>query len=853
MTLDRREFLKLSAAASAVSVVSACGSGGSSQAVTPPPPAGSTEATNFSSCLVNCGSNCPLRIISDEGRIVRVETDFSGTDQYGDHQVRACLRGRSIKQRTYAPDRLRNPLKRRAGSIRGSGDFEEISWEQAISEIASKVTGLREQYGPRSIYHHYGSGAYYGFSSSSCIQRALRLSGGHLNYYGNYSWAALNVSGPATYGTGGTSGTRLREVRNADLLLGFAFNPWEIRMSGSGEQWDLLNAIEDRKASGQPFRNIQIDPRYTDSDLGKADEWVPIRPGTDAALAEAIAHEMISSGWVEENSKQFLDELCIGYDRASLEQAIVDNPDYADVIDVEENYRDYILGEGKFDEARTAEWAAPICGVPAANIKRIAGYLMEAEAPFIMAGAGCNRHANGEQTMRALYMLPILTGKIGRSGVNTGELPTNYGLSRGGMSAGSNPVGASIPFHVWAEAIENGAVMDEKRYAVKGLEEDEELGTNIKAVFSSTGNALINQHSDINYTKRILEDDSKCELIVVADCWMTSTAMFADYVLPDSTWVESNDLANDSYASGETGYLTFMSTALEPLYNTKNLYNIGLELAREWGVEAQYSEGRTEEEWLAYLYEQTKSSNPDLGLPATYGEAQKAGFFRKFSPDTYVALQDYVEGNLGKASIAGCADMNDQDCVGQASVAAVSDEGAPKLATPSGKIEIYSLDWARKEADWIPSSDDEYAQVRPLSKYVVTWQGYEDEDTRGEYPFQVVGYHTKGRTHSSYHNVANLREAVEDATWINPLDAQRLGIESGQMVTLTSPAGSLRIKAKVSPRIIPGVVSMAEGAWYRPDANGVDQGGCSNTLSTYKLHPVSKGNPQHTMRVKISV
>ncbi len=834
MTMDRREFMKLSAAASAVSVVSACGGGGSSQAVATPPPASTTETTNFSSCLVNCGSNCPLRIISDEGRIVRVETDFSATDEYGNHQVRACLRGRSIKQRTYAPDRLRNPLKRRAGSKRGTGDFEEITWEQAISEIAAKVTGLRDQYGPRSIYHHYGSGAYYGFSSSACIQRALRMSGGHLSYYGNYSWAALNVAGPATYGTGGTSGTRLREMRNADLLLGFAFNPYEIRMSGSGEQWDLLNAIEDRKASGKPFRNIQVDPRYTDSDLGKADEWVPIRPGTDAALAEAIAHVMISSGWVDENSKQFLDELCIGYDRASLEQAKIDNPDYADYIDVEENYRDYILGEGKFTMAHSAEWAAPICGVPAANIERIAGYLMDAQAPFIMAGAGCNRHANGEQTMRALYMLPILTGKIGQSGVNTGELPRNFGLSRGGMSSGSNPESASIPFHVWAEAIESGAEMDEKRYAVKGLGEDEKLGTNIKAVFSSTGNALINQHSDINYTKKILEDDSKCELIVVADCWMTSTAMFADYVLPDSTWVESNDLANDSYASGETGYLTFMSTSLEPLYNTKNLYNIGLELSREWGVEAQYSEGRTEEEWLAHLYELTKSSNTDLGLPPSYAEAQKAGFFRKFSPETYIALQDYVEGNFGTG-------------------AAVSADDAPKLGTPSGKIEIYSLDWAKKEAEWIPSSDEEYAQIRPLSKYVVTWQGYEDEDTRDEYPFQVVGYHTKGRTHSSYHNVANLREAVEDATWINPLDAQRLGIESGQMVTLTSPAGSLRIKAKVSPRIIPGVVSMAEGAWYKPDANGVDQGGCSNTLTTYMLHPVSKGNPQHTMRVKISV
>ncbi len=854
--MDRRQFLKLSATASAVSAVTACGGGGGSSQAVIPPEVGPTEATNFSSCLVNCGSNCPLRIISSEGRIVRVETDYRAVDNYGEHQVRACLRGRTIKQRTYAPDRIRNPLKRRAGAVRGSGDFEEISWEQAIEEIAAKVTELRSTYGPRSIYHHYGSGAYYGFQSSACMQRALRLSGGHLNFYGNYSWAALNVTGPATFGTGGTSGTYWKEVVNSDYLLGIGFNIWEIRQSGSGEQWDLLNAIETRKENGQPFKFTLVEPRYTDSNLGKADEWVPIRPGTDAALAEAIAYEMISSGWVDANSREFLDQLCVGYDRASLEQAIVDNPDYADVIDPEENYLDYILGQGKFSEPKTPEWAAPITGVPVAAIRQIAQDIMNAEAPYISIGAGCNRHANGEDNMRALYMLAILTGKIGRPGVNTGELPRNYSLSRSGMSSGSNPESASIPFHVWAEAIENGANMSAITHAVKGLADGETLGTNIKAVFSSTGNALINQHSDINETKRILQREDLCELVVVADCWMTSSAQFADYVLPDSTWVESNDLANDSYASGHMGYLTFMSTNLDPLYNTKNLYNVGLELSRQWGTEAAYSEGRTEEEWLEFLYQGTRDRNPDLGLPATYPEAQEAGFFRKFAPGTWIALQDYVESNLdGGAGVSvdnggdACDDPTDNDC----ELDAVVEADASRLDTPSGKIEIFSLDWARKKAEWIPDSDEEIDQIHPLARYVVPWQGYEDDETRDEYPFQVVGYHTKGRTHSSYHNVPNLREAVEDATWINPLDARRLGIENGQTVTLTSPRGSLRTRAKVTPRIIPGVVSMAEGAWYKPDADGVDDGGCSNTLTNYRKMPVSKGNPQHTIRVKITV
>ncbi|MBY5922650.1 DMSO/selenate family reductase complex A subunit [Ferrimonas balearica] len=816
--MQRRDFLKLSATAGAVSCLTACG-GKKTENVIPEVP--TEENVNFSACLVNCGSNCPLKVFSQDGRIVRVETDHSGTDQYGDHQVRACLRGRSIKQRTYAADRLKAPMKRKAGTKRGAGIYEEITWEQAFNEIGQKVMELQANHGPRSIYHHYGSGAYYGFASSSCIQRALRLSGGHLNYYGNYSWAQLNVASPATFGTGGTSGTRLSEIRHSDLVVGFGFNPFEIRMSGSGEQIDFLNAIEARRQTSN-LEVIIVDPRYTDTTLGKEDQWLPIRPGTDGALAEAIAYQMISTGWVEQNAKAFLDKHAIGYDKASLEQAKVDNPDYAALINSDENYHDYIMGAGIYTLARTPDWAAAKCGVPSHQIVALAEKIMNAKTPYITIGAGCNRHACGEQTMRALYMLPILTGKLGESGVNNGELPRNFGLGRSGMGAGSNPESASICFHTWAEAIERGEEMDATSDGVKGLGDDEKLGVNIKAVFSSSGNALINQHSEINHTRQILEDESKCELIVVADCWMTASARFADYILPDTTWVESNDLANDSYASGETGYLTFMSSSLDPLYNCRNLYQIGLGLAKVFGKEAEYTEGRTEAEWLDHLYAGTRNSNPELNLPATYAEAQKVGFYRRHSPDTYVALKDFVKD--GKA-----------------------------LSTPSGKIEIYSLDWAKKRDEWIPASDKDYDQITPLPQYTEAWQGYEDEETRDEYPLQIVGYHTKGRTHSSYHNVEWLREAVEDAAWFNPADAAKYGINKGQMITLTSPQGAIRVRAKITPRVMVGVVAMAQGAWYQGTRAGeVDQGGCINALTKYHPTPVSKGNPQHTIRVKVT-
>ncbi|GLS82275.1 DMSO/selenate family reductase complex A subunit [Paraferrimonas haliotis] len=833
--MKRRNFLKLSAAASAVTCVVGCGSSNDDKPETPEipeiPENPYPDGTHFSACLVNCGSNCPIKYHSKDGVITQIETDYALEDQYGNHQVRACVRGRSLRQRTYAADRIKAPMKR-VGK-RGEGKFEEISWDEAFETIASKVTTLRDQYGPRSIYFHYGTGAYYGFNSANALKRALGASGGFLSSYSNYSWAQINAATPAILGDRTQSGSYLSEIANSDLFLGFGFNPFEIRMSGSGEQYDMLNALK----TNPNLEVLLVDPRYTDTAVGRASKWYGIRPGTDGALAEAIAHEMISSGWVEQNSKAFIDKYAIGYDRESLEnlKAEIEADSehkltkYKDLIDVEENYKDYILREGKYagEELHDAAWAATVTGIDEIRIKEIAQKLMSSNAPYISIGAGTNRHACGEQTVRSLYMLPILTGKIGQPGTSNGALPRNYGRGTSGGLGQLNDQRAQISFFTWAEAIERGAEMDVLHDGVSRLDSDEldengngVLGTNIKAVFSAAGNALINQHSDINHTRKILEDESKCELVVVCDCWMTPSAEFADILLPDTTWLETNDLAGDSYASGQTGYVTFMK-GIKPLYNARSMYQIGLGMAKAFGVEAAYSEGKTEEQWLEDAYQATKSRNSDWDMPDTYAEAQEIGVFRNFAPSTYIAMKSFID----------------------------DPENNP-VTTPSGKMEIFSLDWAHKADTLIMRSDKPYDQITPLPEYTVPWQGYEDVDTKDDYPLQLAGYHTKGRTHSSYHNVPWLREAVEDALWINPQDAG--GMANGTQVIVESPNGKIQVPIKITPRVMPGVVALGQGAWYKKGANDVDVGGCINTLTNYHPTPVSKGNPQHTIRVRIN-
>ena len=134
----------------------------------------------------------------------------------------------------------------------------------------------------------------------------------------------------------------------------FGNNPGETRMSGGGVTYYL----EQARAKSQA-RMIVIDPRYTDTAAGREDEWIPIRPGTDAALASAIAWVLIAENYVDQ---PFLDNYCVGYDEKTLPPG----------APVNGHYKAYILGDGPDGTAKTPAWAAPITGIPETRIIKLA-------------------------------------------------------------------------------------------------------------------------------------------------------------------------------------------------------------------------------------------------------------------------------------------------------------------------------------------------------------------------------------------------------------------------------------------------------------------------------------------------
>ena len=238
------------------------------------------ERIVWGACSVNCGSRCALRSHVRDDEVVWVETDNTGADIYGDHQVRACLRGRSIRRRINHPDRLNYPMKR-VGK-RGEGKFVRISWEEALDTIAGNLKRIVKDYGNEAVYINYSSGIVGGnmtrsSPTASPVMRLMNCYGGSLNQYGTYSTAQIACAMPYTYGS--NDGNSTSDIENSKLVVMFGNNPAETRMSGGGITYYLEQARERSNA-----RMIVIDPRYTDTAAGREDEWIPIRPGTDAAL-----------------------------------------------------------------------------------------------------------------------------------------------------------------------------------------------------------------------------------------------------------------------------------------------------------------------------------------------------------------------------------------------------------------------------------------------------------------------------------------------------------------------------------------------------------------------------------------
>jgi anaerobic dimethyl sulfoxide reductase subunit A len=252
----------------------------------------------------NCGGRCMLIAHIRDGVITRLETD-DRPDRPEDPQLRACTRGRAYLRRQYHPDRLMHPL-RRVGK-RGAGKFERISWDEALDRLAAEMQRVKAQYGNSALFVPYGTGSYNQTNGSQVARRLMNLFGGCLGIWNSYSWGAINVATPTVYGTLQT-GNQRQDWLNSKYFLMWSWNPCEMR-DGTNSEYFI------RLARQRGARVVCIDPRHTLSAVALADEWVPIRPGTDAAMMSAMAYVIVTEGL---HDADFVRTHCVGFDASQM-------------------------------------------------------------------------------------------------------------------------------------------------------------------------------------------------------------------------------------------------------------------------------------------------------------------------------------------------------------------------------------------------------------------------------------------------------------------------------------------------------------------------------------------------------
>lgn len=800
-TLSRRTFVKgslagLAATGAAGTALFGCapqsGTGAGEEPMAATGEETAPDEIHWSQCNVNCGGNCVFQWHSRDGKVLYMETDNTGDT---DLQARACLRGRSMRRWLNSPDRLLYPMKR-AGK-RGEGKFEQITWDEAIDTIASELKRVIDTYGNEAIYVNYATGMY--SKTGNPTARLLNLLGGYLNRSYDYSAHMIEAVAPYMYGTSLDGSSLTEATEHSDLIVMFGNSPAETRMGGANASWDfarLREAIQNRGG-----KIISIDPRMNETVSGHPDEWLPIRPGTDAALCAAIAHEWIVEGKVD---KESLDTYCLGYDEDTMPESAKGQ---------NKSYKDYIMGTGWDMVEKTPEWAAPITQIPASSIRELANTIAAAKAPFITQGWGPQRHTNGEDACRSIYMLPLLLGKWGLPGTNNGERESMALTSLvPGLPAGENPVTLSIPAYQWVNAVDHGHTMTATN---SGLVGGDELGTDIKFIWNYAGNCLTNQHGDINMTHEILVDESKCEFILVWDTVMTDSAKYADILLPDAMRSEQMNLQTQGYTEWYAG-VVLGTPAQEAPGECRSSYDVMADIADKFGVRDAFTEGRTHDEWVKFLYEQ--GAEEDGSMP-TWEEMLEQGVYKR-PVEPYIAFEAFR-----------------------------NDPSANPLGTPSGKIEIFSEALDEMSRTW---DLEEGEVIYPIPVFQAGFHGY--GSVTEEFPLYCCGFHHKSRTHSSFGFVPELEAVARQQLWVNPADAESRSIEDGDLIAVTSPVGEIRIEAKVTPRVIPGTVMIPQGAWHKANMNGdkVDEGGCVNTLTQYKPTPMAKGNGTHSMIVQIA-
>jgi len=507
-------------------------------------------ATDCTICYHSCGMN----VLVEEGRITKVQ----GLKEHPLNRGRLCPKGARAIELVYHPDRLKYPLKK------VNGEWKRISWDVALTEIADKLQRLKNEFGPEVLSIFSGS---IGVENLEMMELAQRFKGA----FGSPNF--ISVEGICyrmrIRARQMTFGKYPVEEMSTKLYVLWGHNPEQ-------SDFPLLSSIHENLKKGSKL--VVIDPRKT-SLAKKAEMYLPIRPGTDGALALALIHVIIKEDLYD---KDFVERWAHGFDK---------------LVSHIEPY--------------TPEWAERITWVQAEDIRKLARLYASAENASIFQGTNTqDQTANGTQNSRAFAILQTITGNIN----NPGGWVVGPRLSITGLGIPTEriPIGAedyTLFYDFWGRKSPFGQVVCFP----------DSVPNIIKALIVTGGNPAVSL-PDSNAFRQALQN---LDLLVVHDLFMTETAELAHYVLPACTHLEKNGLAYSYNVCHGIPYLMLRKKAIEPLHESRSEFSFWKGLAKKMGL-ADVFPWETDEEVVDLELKSTGLSYKELKeekvAGAYYGE-----------------------------------------------------------------------------------------------------------------------------------------------------------------------------------------------------------------------------------------
>ena len=742
---------------------------------------GTTQVSTFCPmCVSRCGA---VATITD-GAFTTLQPDPSHPTGRA-----LCVKGKAAPEIVVHPERLLHPLKRTNSKGAADPGWQRISWDEALDTVATRLLALAGEHGPETVVFGSASPSTSAVSDSVDWMMRLRRAFGSPNfcsYMELCGWGRFMAS-MYTFGAS-VPGVYLPDLDRAGCILYWGYNPSVAR---------LAHATSTVAAVGRGARLVVVDPRRVGL-ASRADHWLQVRPGTDAALALALTHVMIERGWFDEDfvRRWTNGPLLVRADTGRFLRAseLVTPGDRAHYVAWDDGAArpvtyDPTRGRHEVDEAQlglfgTVEVAtadgpivcrpafdlvaeqcrrmAPaeaeaITGVPAADIERTAQTLWESRPVAFYTWSGLEQHSNTTQIVRAINQLYALTGSFDAPGGNVlfAAVPTNpidgvelLSPQQRAKAIGiqQRPLGPARFEFITGEDFYTAA-LDGQPYRARAL--------------VNFGANLVMGHADSARGRDAL---AALDFFVHADLFLNPTAEQADIVLPVTTPFEAQALKIGFEISQEAQSLVQLRSPLVPARGeARSDLQIVFELATRLGLGKHFWDGDID---AAFRHQLAPS-----GVTLDQLRAEPAGVRVPLA----TRHRKYAE---------------------------LDDDTPRGFHTPSGKVELYSEVLA--EHGYPPLPEFEEPRISPRSR----------PDLAERFPLILTCAKSLWFCESQHRNVASLRRGAPDPlVELNPQTAAVRGIASGDWVRIDTPHGNIRARAKLNVSLDPQVVCGQHGWW----------------------------------------